>query len=209
MGMNASQTTEDKYRFDLFLSYRSETVTSHWINEVLLPLLSRHYMGEAGKQLRVHNYAVTMSQGGEWPLELKRNLAHSRCLLSLWCAGYFRSPWCVLEHTIMRRREDLAGYRNPAQTNGLILPIVVSDGTSFPSQVASIQALDIKKLVYTSASAFTGAAKYLELEDVIRDWMPNAIRAINTAPDWKSDWLTAEPLFEFDAPHFDTWNPGI
>ena len=198
---------EQDYLYDFFLSYRSESFQDGWIQTALLPTLEATFMREWGRKPKIHDFRTTR-QGVEIPSEVKRKLAYSKCLLPLWCAGYFQSRWCLWELEVMMRREAALGMRSDERPEGLVLPILVGDGRAFPDYTWRIHHLDVRNYVY-STPAFLGSAKFLEFQDAIRRWIPDAIRTVEMTPAWQPSWLTAEEPAPPDAAKPEDWTPLV
>jgi hypothetical protein len=77
--------------------------------------------------------------GSSWPDRLAGALARSRLFIPVLSRDYFRSDWCRLELGLMFERERLCDLRNLANPGGIILPVIIDDGDTFPSQVQAIK----------------------------------------------------------------------
>ena len=126
------------YEHDIFVSYRR--MDEEWVywtqKNFLRPLRSllRPALGEV--RIFVDDRIET---GASWPASIARAHARSRLMIPILSRDYFNSDWCRLELALMHHREQLLGYRTPAQDAVLILPVVIDDGDSFPPEVQAMQ----------------------------------------------------------------------
>lgn len=208
------------YTYDFFISYHGETFESGWVQELLLPILKSLFLQECGREPTFVDFKK-QSHGVDWQKKLWQCLAHSRCILPLWCSSYFTSQWCMWELDIMMKREERLGLRSQSNPMSQVVPILVADGgrlsnqerlseeNRLPDSVTKLQYLDIRGYVYEASPAFLGSPKYLIFQDKLRAWVPEAYQALVTAPEWQSSWLSDEmsklPKVSKPGP----WNPML
>ena len=117
------------YEHDIFISYRR--MNEDWIKwtreNFIRPLRSLLQPGLGSVKIFVDNQIET---GASWPAYLARALARSRLLIPVLSRDYFNSDWCRLELALMHHREGLVNFRTPANSEVLILPVVIDDGDS-------------------------------------------------------------------------------
>ena len=180
------------YEHDVFLSYSHQF--KEWVEECFLPEF-RHLLCEA---LNRPDSTVFFDRDGihagdAWPERLKRALATSRCLVSVWSPLYFHSDRRMRELSIMLCRENQLGYRTLERPDGLILPVRVNDGKYFPTYAAGIQWFDCERFA-RSPGVFKKSEKYLEFQDQMTTWIEQVAAAVNNAPAWNAEWLTPDWL---------------
>src|ERR1043166_6642420 len=126
------------YEHDIFLSYRrSDRQWVKWTRENLcgaLETLLRPGLGKVSIFVDQH-----IEVGNSWPQHLALKLSRSRLLIPVLSRDYFQSSWCRLELALMYRRELDNNFRSATNPSGLIVPIVIDDGISFPPEIQAIQ----------------------------------------------------------------------
>src|SRR5437764_620107 len=136
--MIATQAVAPGYKNDIFISYRR--FDPQWIQWT-----ERNFVGALKSFLRpgIGNLEVYMDlkieTGVDWPHELALNLSRSRLMLAILSRDYFQSDWCRLELALMRKREELTNCRTPHNSHGLVIPVVIDDGDSFPQEIRAMQ----------------------------------------------------------------------
>lgn len=174
------------YEYDVFVSYRHGDI-DYWLENIFLKRLTFFLENELGRRPIIF-FDKNIQKGDTWPYRLQKALSTSRCLAAFLQPSYFRSKWCLFEFGTMVEREKAEGYRTILNPNGLIQIVQVGDGVHFPSYTRHIQWFDCTD--YFSASvAFEKSEKCLELEDLIRTWAVDVARMINSAAEWKEDWI--------------------
>jgi hypothetical protein len=128
--------------------------------------------------------------GDKWEQKLKDALAHTKILIPVWSINYFRSKYCRAELAVMLHRERELGYWNREQLGSLIVPIQLWDGKKYPAVARMYHQLLCSD--YSSVRKDTEPWDRLML--MIRQWVPDLARRIDSAPDWDSLWLTKEWL---------------
>ncbi len=182
------------YEYDVFLSYRRHGEWPRWVENVFQPLFA-HWLGEEYPGVTVFiDYDI--ETGDSWPQRLGKALSESRILVPLFSRQYFSSPWCQLELSQMRAREERCNFRTAENPGGLIVPAHIHDGDGFPSPALAIQAAKLQ--AYTNVRLATGSATEEHLSAEIRSWVPNIAKAIGSAPPHDNEWtrLTTEAFVE-------------
>ncbi len=175
------------YRHDVFLSYPHGFIED-WVRDIFLPLFQWHIEGALGYAPNIFYDRAGIVTGDSWPLRLKQALACSRCLVAIWAPSYFNSEWCMRECSVMLDRERQLKYRTVKNPSGLILPVNVSDGDSFPGFAKTIQYFDCRDYAIVGAG-FTKTKRYVEFQLKLKSWAPEVAEVIKRAPQWKSKWL--------------------
>jgi hypothetical protein len=173
------------YEYDVFVSYRRHAEWPKWVREIFLPLFS-HWLGEElgrNAQIFVDHQIET---GDSWPQRLGSALGQSKVLVPLFSRQYFASGWCQRELQHMLSRERAFGFRTTEHPNGLVNPAYIHDGNDFPSQVRHIQAASLQ--AYSNVRLAKNSPTEEQLSEAIRDWVPNIVHAIGSAPECDPRW---------------------
>lgn len=173
------------YEHDIFVSYRRmDEEWIHWTQKNFLrPLRSllRPALGEV--RIFVDDRIET---GASWPASIARAHARSRLMIPILSRDYFNSDWCRLELALMHHREQLLGYRTPAQDAVLILPIVIDDGDSFPPEVQAMQGEAIHQ--FAKPCMAINGLRQEEFTAHLKQWSPRIERALESAPPFDPSW---------------------
>ena len=182
---------DNDYVYDVFISYRHGGAVLSWMQEHFYPKLDaylRHYTSREPKIF----IDLEIETGSDWPARLRQALKHSRCLLTVWSADYFRSAWCLAELHSMLVREKQVGLRTESNPNGLIYPVVFCDGKYFPSEYQRIQQRRDFTKWNSACRAFRDTAEYVSFEQGIEHLCVELDEMIEGAPAW-SDWPLVMP----------------
>lgn len=176
------------YKYDVFFSYKRQELTLHWTREVIARL-KFWLTEELNRKAEVFVDELSVDVGQKWPDELKRALAHSRCMVCLWSPSYFQSPWCVSEWKTFLEREKIIKL----EAHGLIAPLRFHDGEHFPPEARAVQWVDVTD--YTSTiRAFWDSQKAIELETILKSFAHSVANVVRQAPPFSKDW----PIVESD-----------
>ncbi len=208
----SEEVTRMAYEYDVFLSYRTQFPFGKWVHEHLLPFFEPYLENTLNRPVRVFVDREGISTGDAWPQQLKNALAHSRCLVAVWCPSYFGSSWCLAELTVMMYREQQLGYRTISNPSGLVIPIIVHDGEHFPDYARSIQCSDFSRFTRVGYG-FTTTERYIEFQDKLVEWVEDVARCINKAPPWRREWLGKEwiddPITSISPPSVPEFFPSL
>ncbi len=183
------------YLHDIFLSYSNQPPFRDWVRDSFRPLFQGYLTDALQHKANVFFDRDGIAPGEAWPERLKKALAASRCLVTVWTGMYFQSDWCWYECSLMLHREQQLGYRTVTNPAGLIFPVVASDGDSLPSHVSTIQHIDLSKFARVGAG-FARTTRYIKFQDVLGEWVPKVAAAVKAAPPWCHDWLAQDWLDE-------------
>jgi hypothetical protein len=128
------------YTHDVFLSYRRKRQYVDWIDDFFLERfrdkLSENLPSEWG-EVQVFVDRKSIEAGEEWRQEIESALAGARCMVALWAADYFGSPWCYSEWKSFHQKRP-------------IIPIQWSiDNRFFPDDAKSVQAANFAPFTLT------------------------------------------------------------
>ena len=189
------------YEHDVFVSYKRDLETLHWLGEHFVPLLAHRLSLELGREVDIYVHEITahIPPGASWPLELGRELASSRTLIALWTRTYFNSRWCTEEMCRMLAREKETGCRTAENSYGLVVPMVIHDGEDFPQDLEHVQRIELRRVYNTRMRRDSARAE--ELSDILDQTVVGLARAIRTAPPWRKEWPETEATRFFRAYH--------
>lgn len=173
------------YKYDIFISYRRDELTLHWIELHFLPLLKHHIKMELDRTPTIF-VDTQLEIGSEWPISLGKALGSSRIIVPLWTKTFFNSSWCTSEVAHMWEREKKAGFRTFDKPGGLIFPAIIHDGEALPVDFTSIQRIEIQDCYSVRMSVNSSKAEILE--DKLRPLAIFITEAIRTAPPWQEEW---------------------
>ena len=176
----------EDYIHDIFVSYcRLGLEWTRWTKQNFADPLT------VLMQPRLKNVSIYTDQsleiGASWPLELARNLARSKLMVVILSRAYFYSDWCKLELGLMFEREKLTGVRTLENPSGLIIPVIIDDGESFPDDVQAIQGTSIHDFANPFISI--GSPEHQALTQVLLMKVCPAIdKALPNVPTFDPEW---------------------
>jgi len=180
------------YEHDIFISYRR--MDKDWIRwtsqNFLRPLWSLLRPALGNVRIFLDDQIET---GASWPAYLARAHARSRLLIPILSRDYFNSDWCRLELALMHRREQLVGYRTPAQPSVLILPLIIDDGDSFPLEVQDMQGKSIHEFAMTCMCV--DGRRQEEFAAYLKHWCPRIEQALKNIPPFDPAWEAIAQMF--------------
>lgn len=188
-------TIESDYIYDVFVSYRHDEYARDWIFKHFLPVFRFQLQNGLGYPPKIF-CDKDIKAGESWPKRLKKALAYSRCLVGIWSPSYFHSAFCRIECSTMLRREQKYGFRKVEKPGGLIFPVVICDGQSFPSQLRKIQHVDFRKYMRIG-KGFMRTERYVDFQDEVEKWVLDVAEMIFNAPEWDKAFLEDDGSEEF------------
>lgn len=175
------------YAYDVFLSYPRNSFVEAWVRDLLYPMLRdelSHLLPDRDPRIFVD---FNIPTGEQWPTSLRRALLHSRCLVGVWSAQYFRSSWCLAEWKTMHERGVRFGGSR------LVLPLVVRDGDTFPSDARGTQMWDFKQLCYDADAIRNTHPKLYALHQAIQAFAEELLSSLMSVPVWSADFPICMP----------------
>ncbi|MGA8574344.1 MAG: toll/interleukin-1 receptor domain-containing protein [Candidatus Cybelea sp.] len=171
------------YLYDLFISYKRDGYSGLWVQNHFYPALEGWLVQELGTASIA--FDQIQEPGKKWPEELRERLLHSRLLVCIWSAPYFRSDWCLAEWKSMAAREELFKGTLPSP---LIYPIVYADGEHFPPEAKTTSAeVDLHEYGYPNVE-FSRTPEYLRFHDKVKIIAQKLARRISQVPPWEAGW---------------------
>jgi hypothetical protein len=183
------------YQHQIFVSYRrSDQDWVRWTRENLVRALASLLRPRLGTVSLYIDEAI--ETGASWPQHLALHLARSQLMVAVLSRDYFQSDWCRLELALMRNREKTYSFRTATNPFGLIIPIVIDDGDSFPPEIRAIQGQDLHD--FANPFIRIDSPKQEALAEILRTHTcPTIEDALNRVPDFDPTWETiAHKQFE-------------
>jgi hypothetical protein len=191
------------YKYDVFVSYERDGLTTGWITEHFLPHFRTWVRSEIRdickrpanpiffdksqtdpefpKDLKLQLAGI--EPGERWDQALKDAIRVSRCMVGIWNPPYFDSHWCNIEWESFDLRTETTGRR-------LILAANFHDGSSFPPRAASRQCFDFSP--YTLfGRALVDSRRYGDFQETIKLLAHHVAIAVRDAPAFEP-WPIAE-----------------
>jgi len=197
----------EDYKYDVFISYERDGLTTGWITEHFLPHFRTWVRMEIEgickrKSLPLFfdssqtdpNFPTDLKQkvegikpGANWDNALRDAIRASRCMVGIWNPPYFYSDWCNLEWQSFDRRADKTG-------RDVLLAASVHDGSSFPKKAAARQCLDFSSYVLFGP-ALTNSKIYVDFQQAVKLLAHHVALSVSEAPPFES-WPLAEDIPE-------------
>jgi hypothetical protein len=178
-----ARTQADGYRYDLYISYPRSGSVADWVRIHLVPTLEGCLTDLLAHAPRIFFDTESIEVGTAWPEQLAYALKRSRVFLAVLSPSYFRSAWCVSEwESFLARERLLDGNRNR-----IILPVVASDGDTFPESVRSLQWFEMAQWVYPYPQ-FSRTDAYIQFYEAVRRLAEVIAENIERAPPWREDF---------------------
>lgn len=164
------------YEHHIFLSYARGNVWSSFVKETFLPKFEAYLELEVGPVVVSVDYQI--QAGARWDPALHRRIARSKLMLPLLSANYFHRDWCRREMALMLEREKSLGLEGRDDEYGLLIPIHLGGGPTFPDLIGRVQYLDFEDFAdpdlppgSTRAAEFNSSLR--RLAKVIARTLPN------------------------------------
>lgn len=174
------------YEHHLFVSYRRSDIDwVRWTRDNFTRALTSLLRPRLG-QVRIF-IDESIETGVSWPLGLAKNLSRSRLMVAVLSRDYFQSDWCRLEIALMHDREQRNGFRTPANPSGLIIPVIIDDGTSFPIEVQEMQGEPLHE--FANPFIRMDSPKQEALAEILRERLvPMIEKALVNVPNFDPAW---------------------
>lgn len=174
-----------EYEHHIFLSYAHGKIWSSWVKETFVPKLEAYLELEVGPVVISVDYQI--QAGALWNPNLHRRVARSRIMLPLLTANYFHREWCRRELALMFERERLEGLEGRDDNYGLIIPIRLGDGNTFPDLIQQVQYLEFEP--FADPDLPIGTARAAEFNEKLRELAKVIARTLPRAPaDCSDNW---------------------
>ena len=179
--MGKKNKGDQEYRYHLFVSYKYDELIMPWLEGFINRL--EFYLRQEVGDLSIFFDKEAIRTGAKWKKKLYESIRTSMCMIAFWSPEYFRSAYCVTEWKSFLEREKLENIN----LGGLIIPVTINDGDSFPSEAKDTQQLKVHE--YTSlVNAFWNSQKALLLEEEIRKLALEITESIHNSPAFKAGW---------------------
>jgi hypothetical protein len=182
------------YEHDIFLSYARGELWTPYVRDIFLPRLVAQLEAEVGGLNVSVDHEIL--PGAFWDSNLKRRVACSRIMVSLLSANYFHRDWCRREMALMMERERHLGLEGCDENYGLLIPVRLGDGSTFPDLVGRVEYHEFSDfadpdLPRGSERASNCNFSLKKLAQVVR-------RTLLKVPDWCESWqnFTGDDFFQ-------------
>lgn len=142
---------------------------------------------ELAQKPRIY-FDQAQATGVNWPENLKRALLRSKLLVAVWTPPYFRSEWCVAEYHSMLARQKALGLASADKPQGLIYPIVYSDGQHFDQAAKDTQwRRDLREFT-CPFECFKASESFVKFHAAMSEVSREIAVQIEAAPPWQDGW---------------------
>lgn len=157
------------YLYDVFLSYTRDHPVGTWVKDRFLRDFRGYLSEELGQRVRIFFDQEVIQTGEDWEEKLRWGLRHSKALVAICSARYFRdSDYCDMEWRSFDGRP-----RVPARYN---------DGEQFPEEAKRIQQADFSKCNLIVEAFYRNDQRAVLYEDNVRKLAQAAVEQIRAAP---------------------------
>ncbi|MBX7206996.1 MAG: toll/interleukin-1 receptor domain-containing protein [Verrucomicrobiaceae bacterium] len=194
------------YEHDVFISLAHLGDWVEWVEVNFLKRFNHWLATELERESTYYLAKHAIYPGDGWPRELAENLARSRTLLAICTSAYPKRPWCQLEFSMMRAREEKYGLRT-TRTGGLIVPVIAHDCDDSPRFLSGIHPVSVKGLTYKCLCPEGKEAQILDQR--IEAIAKGVAKAISCAPPFEKEWeeLTCDCFIKLFEEHNEGGGP--
>lgn len=179
------------YKYDVFLSYNRKFPHGDWVNDLFYPLFKSYLDDALNKDVQIFKDSQEIQTGNDFNLKIRNALVHSKIMVSIFSPSYFRSEWCMREFSTIFHRQKSLGFLTLENPAGLIIPLRLFDGEHYPDYARSLQMLDC--IDFNMVGPCVKQAQiYLDLQKKLQVWVYEVAKAVNSAPNFDSNWLKEE-----------------
>ncbi|MGZ8907668.1 MAG: toll/interleukin-1 receptor domain-containing protein [Methylobacter sp.] len=185
------------YEYHVFISYAHGKLWTPWVRDCFAPRLNAYLENEVGHLRNDTLPAFSDDQiqtGARWENVLKRKVAHSTVMVCLFSAAYFQSEWCRREMALMLEREQYCGMEGHNDNYGLLIPVRLGDGDTFPDLAERVQYQDFEE--FADPDLPPGTKRASEFCISIRTLAKTIAKTLPQAKPYCADWQ------EFTGNHF-------
>ena len=151
--LEALSSQEPGGPYDIFVSYRANTITTAWLQE-FIPLFSGFLASRLGEPPRIFIDTESISRSEKWRDATAAALQSARCLLVIVSPAYFQSSYC------MRELESFLAHRHA------VFPVMV-EKTEDLGPLRSFNLLDFTEFFYVGP-ALTQSPLYIDFQRSVR-----------------------------------------
>ena len=188
------------YEHDVFISYKQDSNPGAWVHEHFYPTLIGCLSDECAIAPKVFVDKTGIRVGDLWKSQILKSLQTSKIIIPIWSPQYFESRFCIAELRTFLDREQALGMASAGNPQGLIYPIVYSDGEHFPSYAKARQYVtsfnnqspDFNKL-NCPLKQFKDSLAYIEFFGMVRDIAKDISVMLKDIPPWSPDWSAVDP----------------
>ena len=149
-----------------------------------MPRLKAYLQLEAGRlEIFVDDQIQT---GARWENVLKRKVARSKLMLSLISADYFHREWCRREMALILEREEIINLVGHNENYGLLIPVRLGDGLSFPDLIGRVKYHDFEE--FADPDLPTGSPRASEFNQNLRTLAKTIAQTLPRVPFCCDAW---------------------
>jgi hypothetical protein len=173
------------YEHHIFLSYAHGDLWTPWVRNSFLPRLNAYLQLEVGRLEISVDYQI--EPGAQWGTNLHRRVARSKLMLPLLSADYFQREWCRREMALMFEREKSLGLQGRDDNYGLLIPVRLGDGLTFPELIGRVQYHNFED--YADPDLPSGSERASKFNESLRKLAQTIARTLPRVPhECSEDW---------------------
>lgn len=174
-----------EYEHHIFLSYAHGQLWSPWVKDTFLPRLQAYLELEVGPVAISVDYQI--AAGAQWSPNLHRRVARSKIMIPLLSANYFHREWCRREMALMFEREKALSLEGRDENYGLLIPVRLGDGLTFPDLIGRVQYIDFED--FADPDMPSGSPRATEFNRRLKALAQTIGRTLpSVPPDCSADW---------------------
>jgi hypothetical protein len=186
------------YEHHVFISYARGEMWTPYVKNVFLPRLNAYLENEIGflqKGVPLAFFDEQIEMGAHWDPLLKHKVACSTVMVCLFSANYFKSVWCRREMALMLEREQHCGLHGNGDNYGLVIPVRLGDGDTFPDLASRVQHRDFEDYADPDIEGTPRASELNKLIQALAKTIAKTIKQANPCcPDWQN--FTGDAYFD-------------
>ncbi len=127
-----------------------------------------------------------IQSGARWENILKRKVTRSKLMIPLLSANYFHRPFCLQEMSLMFEREKQLNLIGNDENYGLLIPVRLGDGASFPDLIGRVQYHDFED--YADPDLPAGSARASEFNRNLKKLAKTIAQTLPHVPTYCDSW---------------------
>ena len=176
-----------EYEHEVFVSYGRGPFWTDWVRGNFVEKLSQLLASETGNEAPIF-VDSKLKAGADWRSTLRKKIARSRVMVAIIEGKYFSSEVCRWEMALMLEREQNHDLRGSGDNYGLVIPIRIGDGKTFPSLVRNINYLDFEE--YANPDIPSRSATAQEFFVKLRALAKHIVTIQGHVPVWDAHYET-------------------
>jgi len=152
---------------------------------MFVPRLDAYLQLEVGRLEISVDYQI--EPGADWSRNLQRRVARSKIMLPLMSADYFHREWCRREMALMFEREKCLDLQGHDENYGLIIPVRLGDGLTFPDLIGRVQYHEFTD--FADPDLPSGSTRASKFNDSLKTLAQTIARTLPKVPmECSEDW---------------------